>query len=432
VALLPWGDVFHDFLDRLGISLEQFRDEFTGSWMFGYASALRTAGIDTLIVCPTTKLRAPLRAVHAPTGAELLLLPAARVFGLLRRHALPDRLRSRRDPISVGRAIAAHVGPYLGTPPFALARALRRESCSAVLCQEYETPRFDVAVAVGRTLGVPTFATFQGGDYQMSRIERLLRPLSLRACAGLIVGPEDEAERLRRRYDVSGARIARIFNPIDVSLWRPDDRGEARAALGIPRAASVVAWHGQVQIWRKGLDVLLRAWAEVTAERRGRDLRLLLVGSGEDAGRVRGLVHTQRLDGVTFLDRWVQDRARIREVLSAADVYAFPSRHEGFPVAPIEAMACALPVVAADAQGVRDAVTDCGVVVQRDDPAALAKALGELLDDEDRRRDLGRAARRRAEAHFSLEAVGSQLRAFLIDRTIGPNSPPTGASEPPP
>ena len=429
MVLLPWGDIFHDFLDRLGISLEQFRDEFTGSWMFGYAAALSTADIDTLIVCPTTKIRTPLRAVHAPTGAGILLLPAARVFGMLRRHALPDRLGDRRDPVSLGRAIATHVAPYFGTPPFALARTLRRESCSAVLCQEYETPRFDVAVAVGRALGVPTFATFQGGDYQMSRIERVVRPFSLRACAGLIVGPEDEAVRLRRRYGMPGAGIVRIFNPIDVSIWRPGDRDEARAALGIPRAASVVAWHGQVQIWRKGLDVMLRAWAEVASKRRGRDLRLLLVGSGEDSSAVRVIVETERLDGVTLFDRWVQDRARIREVLSAADVYVFPSRHEGFPVAPIEAMACALPVVAADAQGVRDVLAECGVVVKRGDPAALANALGELLDDGERRRELGRAARRRTEMHFSLQAVGSQLRAFLIDRTLGPNEASTGASK---
>jgi glycosyltransferase involved in cell wall biosynthesis len=100
-------------------------------------------------------------------------------------------------------------------------------------------------------------------------------------------------------------------------------------------------------------------------------------------------------------------------------VYAFPSRHEGFPVAPIEAMACGLPVVAAEAQGVEDLVADSGVVVGRGDSGALADALASLLDDPARRRELGEAARRRVEQEFSLEAVGVRLRTFFAQRSPG-------------
>jgi starch synthase len=425
IALLPWGDAFHDFLNRLGISFEAFRDEFTGSWMFGYAAALRTAGVETVIVWPSAKLRVPLLGVHRPTGARLVLLPAGRTSGFLRVHALRDRLDGRRDPVSVGRAIAAHVGPYLGTPPRALARVLRRESCRAVLCQEYETPRFDVAVALGRALGIPTFATFQGGDYQMSRIERVARPLALRACAGVVVGPDAEAERIRRRYRVAGDKVARIFNPVDVTVWRPDDRGAARRALGLSAGAEVVAWHGQVQMWRKGLDLLLEAWARLGAPA-GRERVLLLVGSGEDAGEVRRRIESERLIGVRFLEGWMHDRTYLRQVLSSADLYAFPSRHEGFPVAPLEAMACGLPVVAAAAQGVVDLVGDCGLVVPRDDATALTAALAKLLDDSDWRRALGQAARQRVEAEFSPGVVGARLRAFFEERHPGLFGAPGG------
>jgi glycosyltransferase involved in cell wall biosynthesis len=417
VALLPWGDVFHDFLDRLSVSLEEFRDEFTGSWMFGYAAALETAGVRTLIVCPTTRVRSTLRSVHAPTGVGIVFLPTSAAFGPLRAHGLKGRLEGRRDVRSIMRAAATHVAPYLGTPPIALARLLRREGCAAVLCQEYEDPRFDVCVAVGRVLGVPVFGTFQGADYQLSRLERPLRPLAIRACAGLVVGPASEAERVSGRYRLPGTKLARVFNPIDVSVWRPDDRGAARAALGLPESAAIVVWHGQVQIRRKGLDVLLDAWSAVMGERPGRDIRLVLVGSGEDAAELRSQVDRTALSGVQLVDEWVQDRDRLRTILSAADVYAFPSRHEGLPVAPLEAMACGLPVVGADANGVRDVVADCGVVVPRGDAGALAGALGSLLDDDDRRLELGRAGRRRAAERFSLDVVGAQLRGFLIDRS---------------
>jgi starch synthase len=411
VALLPWGVVFEDFLDRLGVTFEELRDEFVGSWMFGYAAALATAGVRTLIVCPTSRVDEPVAATHVPTGAELRLLPTPRPYAWLRSHRLEGRLDGRLHPREVGRAVATHVAPYLGTPPRALAAVVRRERCAAVLCQEYEDPRFDVCVAVGRRTGIPVFGTFQGADYQLSRLERPLRPRSIRACAGLVIGAEDELERVRKTYHVPAQKLAAIVNPVDAELWRRVDGAAVRAELGIPASAAVVAWHGQLQLARKGLDVLLDAWGKLGDDR---DAHLVLVGSGEDGAEVARRASAAR--GVHLIDEWVQDRARMRAILSAADLYAFPSRHEGVPVAPLEAMACGLPVVGADASGVRDVVGDAGLVVARGDADALVRALGELLGDADRRTRLGRRARERVEERFALEPVGNALRSFLVDR----------------
>jgi len=411
VALLPWGDVFVDFLDRLGVSFDELREEFVGSWMFGYAAALATAGVRTLIVCPTSRVDERVQAIHAPTGAELHLLPTSRAYAALRARRLDGRLDGRRNPRAVGRALATHVAPYLGTPPRALLRLLRAEGCGALLSQEYEDPRFDVCVAVGRRAGVPVFGTFQGADYQVSRLERPVRPRSIRASAGLIVGARRELERVRDAYDVPARKLAHIPNPVDTELWRPVDGAAARVQLGIPDSALVVAWHGQVQLERKGLDVLFDAWARLDDED---ERHLVLVGSGEDSDEVARRASAAR--DVHVLDGWVQDRLRMRAILSAADVYAFPSRHEGLPVAPLEAMACGLPVVGADANGVEDVVGDAGTVVPRGDVDALALALRDLLADGERRAELGQRARRRAEEHFALEPVGAALRSFLLSR----------------
>jgi glycosyltransferase involved in cell wall biosynthesis len=80
-------------------------------------------------------------------------------------------------------------------------------------------------------------------------------------------------------------------------------------------------------------------------------------------------------------------------------------------------MACGLPVAASDAHGVPEILaggeTAGGVIVPRDDPAALARAVGRLLDDDAWRQEMARWARRRIETAFAPEAVGQQLRTFL-------------------
>jgi glycosyltransferase involved in cell wall biosynthesis len=115
------------------------------------------------------------------------------------------------------------------------------------------------------------------------------------------------------------------------------------------------------------------------------------------------------------------DRVQIRQYLSAADVYVFPSRREGFPVAPLEAMACGLPTVAASAPGIADIFDEGeksgGLVVPVGDVTSLARNLGLLLDDDEAARILGMRARERVERAFSLQTVGAQLQEFFGERS---------------
>ena len=427
IALLPWGNVIEDFLDTIGVSLEAFCNEFTGSWMFAYVNALQRVGVRTVLICISARVARPSRFTHAPTGATICVLPVPRIYCVIRRKMLRPYGRTVKQAFGEIHGTRLLLFPLLGmsremvlyltTPLRLLAHELRREGCNAILCQEYEYPRFDACVLLAQLMHLPVFATFQGGDYQTSHLERFLRPLTLRACTGLIIATQTEVQRVRTHYGISPSKLARIFNPVDLQVWSARDRSEARAALGIPLDSRVVAWHGRVSIRQKGLDLLLDAWESVCRERTGRDLRLLLVGTGQDAEELRERIAAMQLQGVLWINEFVHDRASIGHYISAADVYAFPSRHEGFPVALIEAMACSLPVVAANAQGVPDILeggeASGGLVVPRDNEAALAQALGRVLDNEVWSRELGKRARGRVEACFSFEAVGKQLRTFL-------------------
>ena len=425
IALLHWGDLIEDFLDTIGVSFEAFCNEMTGGWMFGYIDALRLVGVRTVLFCISAHVTEPMHYTHEPTGSTICVLPAPKIYHAARRRipnpygwTLKEAFGEIHGVHRILLPILKDISPYLATPLRLLAHELRREGCQAILCQEYEYARFDACVLLGQLMRLPVFATFQGGDFQLSRLERPLRPLSLRACTGLIVATQTEVLRVQAHYGIPSTKLARIFNPMDVANWHAMDRSEARAALGIPIDAQVVVCHGRIDIHRKGLDVLMEAWERVYSDRPDRDLRLLLVGTGSDANQLRDRITTMQLQGIMWVDEYVRDRTAIRRYLSAADVYTLPSRHEGFPVAPIEAMACGLPVVATDAPGVPDILeggeASGGLVVPRGDANALASAIGRVLDNEAWGRELGRRARCRAQECFSLESIGKQLSEFLL------------------
>lgn len=425
LAIVPWGLILEDFLIPNQLTLDDFCDKFTGSWMFGYVDALDAAGIKTLIVCVSSGVDVVTRRVHRPTGADICLLPVPPLYRLLRRGMRAPYARTAtatfRGPTPLQLPLlpvlfaAKELAPFVSMPARTLAAELRRDGCRVVLCQEYEFPRFDVCVTLGRLKGVAVFATFQGGDYQRWRLERILRPLSVRWADGFIIASAAEVHRVKRRYRPRA--IARIPNPVDLDTWKPYDRAPVRRELAIPDNAPVVAWHGRVEVWKKGLDTLVEAWEHLS--KRQPDALLLMIGTGPDVAAVRRQIGELGLNTILWIDRYFHDRHELARLLAAADVYVFTSRHEGFPVAPVEAMACGLPVIASDVSGIRDVLVDGegsgGVVVQSQDPERVAGAISRLLGDEVLRRTLGEAARRRAEA-FGLQPIGDRLRTFLFGR----------------
>ena len=424
---MPWGDLIEDFLDEIGVSIEDFTSKMTGGWLFGYVDALRLEGIRTTVFCFSARVKTTIRHVHGATGAEVVLLRAPAAYRRLRRHmkdpygsSVESMFGPTNGPARQWRRVARHIAPYLATPVTVLAREIRRADCGAILCQEYESPRFDASVVVGGLLRIPVFATFQGGNWQRSAIERRVRPLTLRRCAGLIIGSSIEAARVQERYGIPPEKISRTFNSLDLEQWRPGSRQDARRALEIPDTTRVAIWHGRIDIRTKGLDVLLEAWRSVCSSRPEQDLLLVLVGSGAGADALDEEIRRTDVSRLRWIREYVMDRASIRQFLNAADVYVFPSRREGFPVAPLEAMACGLPVVAASVAGVIDIFGTGeewgGVIVPSGDAVSLARNLGRLLDDQGLARSLGARARTRVERAFSPLTVGSQLHAFFRER----------------
>ena len=433
VALLPWGLLFdEDYLDTIGVSLEAFCVDGAGGHLYNFITAMQRVGVRTVLVLFSRRVAHTTRFVNRSTNATVVVVPPPARYRLLRD--LLARPGSRRALRTLGRpvrTVADEIAAYLATPMRALARELRREGCDAIVCQEYEFVRFDTCVLLGRLMRLPVYATYQGGNKLTGELQRLVRPRTVPRAAGLIIAPATEIERVRNAYGVPSSRIAQIFNALEPSAFDVPSRESAREALGIPPNARVAVWHGRVEVATKGVDVLIDAWQAVCASRPNQDLRLLMLGTGVDAAWLRERLASGALRGVFWHDEYVQDRALLRLHLAAGDVFAFPSRHEGFAVAPLEAMACGLPIVAADAPGVPDLLAcgeACGgIMVPRGDATAFAAALGRALDDEAWTRETGVRARQRVADTCAPDSVGRRLRAFLLPKVTVSSASSTDA-----
>jgi glycosyltransferase involved in cell wall biosynthesis len=425
VALLPWGNLIEDFLDTLGVSLESFCTTQTGGWLFGYISALSSAGIRTRLICVSGGVKKLTRFTHTPTGAQVSVLPASPSYHRLRRFITREEERkgSRGRAWRLLRSGAGEILPYLATPVGALLSELRQGGCQAVICQEYEYPRFDVCVLAGWLLKIPVFGCYQGGNSHSGPLENFIRPFAMKWSKGFIIGTRTERERVSGSYRVPSSKIAAVFNPLDIDSWHALDREERRRQIGVREGTNVVVWHGRVDVRRKGLDTLLDAWKLIEDRIGGPEApRLLLVGTGDDVDLLRAGIADRGLRGVIWRNQYLLDHDQIRGYLAAADLYVLASRHEGFAVAPLEAMACGLPIVTTDVSGARDLLDDGefsgGIIVPPSDPNRLADAVVRLLHDPPFRRMLGIRARLRVEHGFSWEIVGRQLRAFML-RDVG-------------
>lgn len=183
------------------------------------------------------------------------------------------------------------------------------------------------------------------------------------------------------------------------------------AFFGVERTESdYILYYGRFDVYQKGLDILLSAAGALLEGRPG--LRLVIAGRGRDADSLGRMVREHRLS-----DRMevVVDpsRERVLVLLSGARVLLHPSRFEGLPVVPAEAMAAGVPVVAT-AVGALDEIVPpgAGTLVGSEDIEGLVGAAAALLDDEEARTGVSTRARRAAMA-FSWDTVASEHLAHL-------------------
>lgn len=221
----------------------------------------------------------------------------------------------------------------------------------------------------------------------------------------LVQNPEDV--KVLRKLGVPRAKLVDLGNGVDLERFTvapPERRNAARAALGIHGDEIVVGVVGRL-VWEKGLREIFEMSRRLPAHVPG--IRVLVVGP-LDPEKSDGL-DEEDLDaiaadcGVEF----VGEHKQIEAVYDALDIYVLASHREGFPRSAMEAAASGLPVVASNIRGCRQVVDHgrTGLQFSIGRVAELTDAVAELALDADRRREMGEAARRKAEAEFDQRRI---------------------------
>ena len=207
------------------------------------------------------------------------------------------------------------------------------------------------------------------------------------------------------------ARYTVVRNGVDLGWCTPPDassRAAARYRLGVSRTAPLAVCVARL-CRQKGQDVLLDAWAEI--EDRMPQARLVLVGGGPD----RPVLAARASPAVGFAGAVADPR----DWYLAADLVVLASRWEaGLALAPLEAMACARPVVVTDVPGAREFLPPRHVpfaVVPLADPGALAAAVVRLLADPAVGRALGEQARAHVRRHHDVRHVVERMYTVYDD-----------------
>lgn len=242
--------------------------------------------------------------------------------------------------------------------------------------------------------------------YGLNRKHNLLRRLVSPFVDHFISVSGELHQWLLEVIGTSAAKTLMINNGVDTDLFYPGNNVDHQFVIGTVGRLQDVKHHALL------IDAFIALQALRPAERHR--LRLVIVGDGPLRAQLDKRVRQAKLGDAVIL---TGARSDIAPILRSFSVFALSSLAEGTPVTLLEAMACALPVVATAVGGIPELVQHgvTGALVPRNDPAAMAAALARYLDDASLRTTHGAAGRQTIAAHYSMTAM-VQAYASLYDR----------------
>lgn len=272
-----------------------------------------------------------------------------------------------------------------------------------------------------RMVGVPYVMTTHGisklpnlpDDADLSAVQSLifnqfyLKPYlnTLKNAAHLFALSEGDRRRLAEYVPQQSVSVV----PNGVSINQTGKRTQEVVAkeLQLDQSQPLLLFVGKI-MESKGVHDLLEAYERIDI-----DCKLLIVGPSKDKGLVDRMNEFPGSD-IKYLG--YTEREQLDALFQVVDLFVFPTRADVFPLVTLEAMAAGTPIVTTNVGGLPEQITNqTGILVEPENPEAIANAVERLLQDEDQRRTASEAALERVKAKFSWETVVRKTATTYLD-----------------
>jgi glycosyltransferase involved in cell wall biosynthesis len=272
-------------------------------------------------------------------------------------------------------------------------------------------PRASVPGAIlARLARVPVIVSHEHGSALDGKLARRLldRQVVARLSTTMLAVSEWDRRNLIQREGIPAQRIVVLPNGI---VAPPGDAPDVRPELDIGPGTRLIGAVGRLAP-EKGYDELIHAVALLKGQ--GHQITCVILGDGPYERPLQALI--ERL-GVEAEVRLLGRRPDVWRVIAALEVAVLSSRREGSPLAVLEYMAGAAPIVATAVGGVPELIKNGvhGLLVAPGDPAALATGIARLLDDPELAAALGAAARARQATEFDLAVLVGRLEDLYVE-----------------
>jgi len=369
-------------------------------YLYGLAVALHRRGEEVVVIATeqpqTTEFDAssPVPTVRVPAGGRF---PVARSLASAATELIRDSMHAKKvESVIAGNWWPDGYGAWL----------VQRHTGTPYVVMGYGREMVQTGLNVGKWL---------------------MQQLVMRGASGGLAISHYSAHQLSRR-GLPQQRIRVIYGGVDPAQFAAPNSSDEQVQGKLAKDNQPVLLTVSRLVRRKGHSQVIAALPQIVSE--VGPVKYLIVGSGPEERRLRQLAREYSIDDcVQFLGE-VADR-ELSALYQASDVFVMPSRDlygqpiEGLGLVYLEANLCGLPVVAGDTGGTSDAVVDgeTGLLVNPEDPAAIASAVIRLLSDSDLATQLGTVGQARVLAEFTWERVAMRCQAALTDwgLTAGPS-----------
>lgn len=399
IVFFDYPDVFEDFYPHYSVSQRDFATQWHNTANHAWLKIIQNdiGDVTWLVTAIAPELE---EATHSFTKCRTRFLKSSWLHRQLwRLFYLPSfSWRWRRFYRHY-----AVVASYLAPLSWPLWRALKRLKPDILFVQDYCSGRFDILMLYAQLLGIP-IVTFHSGSTPDKYLGKITKYFTIRRADLIFPSGMKEVGNLRDKYNVPTSKQIIIRPPVDVRIYRPMDKKDARAACGLNTEKKYLIFIGRLDDSVKRLSTIIDLFGDLAGEHELFDL--LIVGSGNDETALRHQA-THTIPGRIHFRGWIGSDSEKALILNASECLLLASWREASPAVIGEAFACGVPVISSAVGGIEDIVVpdETGWLFHAGDDMALKKRMARAMLEPEKIIEMGRNARLVAEEKLSIEAV---------------------------